>query len=43
VLTVRGLPAAVPDHRDTVIEVDLDAGPVACPGSYVFWAGEARY
>ena len=43
VLTVRGLPAVAPDARDTVIEVDLEGGPVALPGSYVFWAGEARY
>jgi hypothetical protein len=26
-----------------VIEIDLDGGPAALPGSYVFWAGEARY
>jgi hypothetical protein len=43
VLTVRGLPATAPDALDTVIEVELDGGPAALPGSYVFWAGEARY
>jgi len=43
VLTVRGLPTSPPDALDTVIEVDLDGGPAALPGSYVFWAGEARY
>ena len=40
---VMSLPAATPDARDTVIEVELDGGPDARPGSYVFWAGEARY
>ncbi len=43
VITVRGLPDAAPDDLDTVIEVDLDGGPEALPGSYLFWAGEARY
>jgi alpha-L-fucosidase len=43
VLTVRNLPRDAPDDLDTVIEVDLDGGPDALPGSYVFWAGEARY
>jgi alpha-L-fucosidase len=43
VLTVKGLPRSAPDACDTVIEVDLETGPVARPGSYVFWAGEARY
>jgi alpha-L-fucosidase len=43
VLTVRGLPGDAPDDLDTVIEVELDGGPDALPGSYVFWAGEARY
>ncbi len=43
VLIVRDLPAAAPDARDTVIEIDVDGGPDALPGSYVFWAGEARY
>ena len=43
VLTARDLPAAAPDARDTVIAIDLDGGPDALPGSYVFWAGEARY
>jgi len=43
VLTVRGLPDGAPDELDTVIEIDLDRGPDALPGSFVFWAGEARY
>jgi hypothetical protein len=43
VLTVRGLPDGAPDQLDTVVEIDLDGGPDARPGSYVFWAGEARY
>jgi alpha-L-fucosidase len=43
VLIVRGLLAAAPGARDTVTEVELDGGPTALPGSYVFWAGEARY
>jgi alpha-L-fucosidase len=43
VLAVRGLPRSAPDDLDTLIEVDLDGGPEALPGSYVFWAGEARY
>jgi alpha-L-fucosidase len=43
VLTVRDLPATPPDPIDTVIEIDLDGGPDALPGSYVFWAGDARY
>jgi hypothetical protein len=43
VLVVRDLPDAPPDDIDTVVEVDLDGGPDARPGSYVFWAGEARY
>jgi alpha-L-fucosidase len=43
VLTVRGLPSSAPDAFDAVVEVDLDGGPDALPGSYVFWAGEARY
>ena len=38
-----GLPRAAPDTVDTVIEIDLDGGPDARPGSYVFWAGEALY
>ena len=42
-LTVRDLPISAPDAVDTVIELDLDGGPDALPGSYVFWAGEARY
>jgi hypothetical protein len=43
VLTVGSLPSRAPDDLDTVIEVELDGGPDALPGSYVFWAGEARY
>ncbi len=43
VLIVSDLPAVPPDTRDTVIEIDLHGGPAALPGSYVFWAGEARY
>jgi alpha-L-fucosidase len=43
VLVVRDLPDAPPDDVDTVVEVDLDGGPDARPGSYVFWVGEARY
>jgi hypothetical protein len=43
VLTVRLLPDGAPDQLDTVIEIDLDRGPDALPGSSVFWAGEARY
>ena len=43
VLTVGGLPDGAPDQLDTVIEIDLDRGPDALPGSFVFWAGEARY
>ena len=43
VLSVRDLPRAAPDPVDTVIEIDLDGGPDALPGSYVFWAGEAGY
>jgi hypothetical protein len=43
VLTVSGPSDAAPDELDTVIEVDLDGGPDARPGSYVFWAGEAPY
>ena len=36
-------PFAIRDPIDTVIEIDLDGGPDALPGSYVFWVRDARY
>lgn len=43
IVTVRGLPAAAPDPVDSVVEIELDGGPDALPGGYVWWAGAARY
>jgi alpha-L-fucosidase len=43
VLTVTDLVGYALDPYDTVIEVDLDGGPEALAGAYVWWEGDARY